>query len=246
MKNDNIVKGTTKVTDEYLKFIEQSFNTDNVSFLDIVKSLNDISKSKDFNKNIRDLANNLNQGLKVTPILDFDKYDKFERLGDKLGINIDDLNEVYRVSDEIVRDINKARDWLASYKSFRSAIDNKIIPEDTHKELLLLGKSILGRAIELTPIKTGLLRSSGFLLDYTSYIIIGFAAPYATYVHENLAINHPHHVSNPNCGGRAKFLELALQEFFPNQSVWVEIHGIRGVVAKIALNPLYVEYRHYN
>ena len=42
MKNDNIVKGTTKVTDEYLKFIEQSFNTDNVSFLDIVKSLNDI------------------------------------------------------------------------------------------------------------------------------------------------------------------------------------------------------------
>ena len=114
-----------------------------------------------------------------------------------------------------------------------------------HSELITLGKSILGRAIELTPMKTGTLRKSGVMFDFGTYIIIAFTAPYASYVHENLSISHPIHASNPNCGGRAKFLEIALQEFFPDRHVWTEIHGYNGVMCKISINPILLEYSHY-
>ena len=76
------------------------------------------------------------------------------------------------------------------------------------------------------------------------YIIVTFTAPYASYVHENLEIAHPHH-GGRNCGGRAKFLEIALQEFFPNKTVWTEILGHEGIYVKIEMNDLEVEYGHY-
>lgn len=242
-RNDNIVKQTTEVTNEYLKFIEQSFNTNDVNFKELIDSLNEISKSTQYKVDTKRQALNLVNQLKKAPLLiDFNKYDKFE----KLALNINNNIDVYRLTEDIIKDVNVARDWLASYNTFKAGLRLGLIEGTTHEELLMLGKSILGRAIELTPIKTGTLRASGFLADYKDYIVIGFGAPYATYVHENLAINHPNHASNPNCGGRAKFLELALQEFFPDRSVWVEVHGISGVFVKIGINPLYIEYSHYN
>lgn len=113
-----------------------------------------------------------------------------------------------------------------------------------HTELLALGKTILGRAVELCPMKTGTLRKSGILLDFGTYVIISFTAPYATYVHENMEIAHPIH-DGRDCGGRAKFLEIAVQEVFPDRQVWVEHLGTNDVSVKISINPLLIEYSHY-
>lgn len=242
----NIIKNATKPVDEYLKFIQQNFNTNDFNFTRIIKELDNFSKQ--FapimeQRNRESIERLREEATKITILKDFNKYNKFDKLG-TLGLDNRGLLETYRVSEEIRKDIQVARDWLDSYKRFKE-LNLKYNVEYTHDELITLGKSILGRAIELTPMKTGFLRKSGTLYDFGSYIIIAFTAPYATYVHENLSISHPIHASNPNCGGRAKFLEIALQEFFPDSSIWVETEGFSGVAVKIAINPLYIEYKHY-
>lgn len=245
----SINKQITQPVDEYLKFVQQSFNTDDFNFARIVSELDTISKQyapimEQRNKEYFERAERLRaEADRVTILKDFDKYDKFDKLG-TLGLDSMGVLETYRVSEEIRKDIQVARDWLASYKKFKE-FNIKYNVESTHEELIVLGKSILGRAIELTPMKTGFLRESGQLVDFGNYIVIAFTAPYATYVHENLNISHPTHASNPNCGGRAKFLEIALQEFLPDRHVWVETEGYSGVYVKIGLNPLYVEYKHW-
>lgn len=245
----SINKQITQPVDEYLKFVQQSFNTDDFNFAHVVQELDSISKQfapimEQRNKEYIERAKRLRREAdKVIILKDFYKYDKFDKLG-SLGLDSLGLLNAYTVSKDIIKDIQVARDWLESYKKFRE-LNLKYNTESTHDELITLGKSILGRAIELTPMKTGYLRESGTLYDLGSYIIIAFTAPYATYVHENLSISHPIHASNPNCGGRAKFLEIALQEFLPDRSVWVETEGFSGVYAKIAINPLYVEYKHW-
>ena len=242
----------TKVLDESLKFIQQNFNISDINFMDILSQLDKYDNSpsetarrekSDINK--RERARKLKYELSRIMILtDLEKYKKFDRLGN-IGLDANGLREVYRVSDDIIKDINVAREWLKSYEKFMR-ISRQADNIDVHSELIMLGKSILGRAIELTPMKTGYLRSSGVMYDMGDYIIIAFIAPYASYVHENLEIGHPHHASNVNCGGRAKFLEVALQEFFPDRQVWTEIHGYGGVMVKIGINPLLLEYSHYN
>ena len=238
----DINKKITQPVDTYLKFVQESFNTGDVSFLNILKQLDAFAKSKQTYSNE---AANLRDRLDTIQILkDFSKYKKFDKLGN-FGLTNAGLRETYRVADEIIKDIDVARDWLASYKRF-SMLTNALSLQGLHSELIKLGQSILGRAVELTPMKTGTLRQSGVLFDFGTYIIIAFTAPYATYVHENMNISHPHHTSNPNCGGRAKFLEIALQEFFPDRQVWTEIHGYNGVMCKISINPLLLEYSHYS
>ena len=172
-----IAKNTTRPLDDYLRFIQQTFNTNDASFNDIIK------------------------------------------------------------------DINTARNWIRDYKRFSSLL-SKVGIQGLHTELLALGKTILGRAVELCPMKTGTLRKSGILLDFGTYIIIAFTVPYATYVHENMEIAHPIH-GGRDCGGRAKFLEIAVQEVFPDRQVWVEHLGINDVSVKISINPLLIEYSHY-
>ena len=236
-----IVNDTTKPVDTYLKFVQQSFNTSNTSFIDILQQLNTLANSKQTYSNE---AANLRDRLDTITILkDFNKYKKFDKLGN-FGLSSNSLRQTYRVADDIIKDINVARDWISSYKKFSMSI-SKLNITGLHSELITLGKSILGRAIELTPMKTGTLRKSGVMFDFGDYIIIAFTAPYASYVHENLSISHPIHASNPNCGGRAKFLEIALQEFFPDRHVWTEIHGYNGVMCKISINPILLEYSHY-
>ena len=238
----DINKKITQPVDDYLKFVQQSFNTGDVNFMSIFKQLDAIAKSKQTYSNE---AANLRDRLDTIQILkDFSKYKKFDKLGN-FGLTDTGLRQTYKVADDIIRDIDVARDWLASYKRFNN-LTSAFSLQGLHSELLKLGQSILGRAIELTPMKTGVLRQSGVLLDFGTYIVIAFTAPYASYVHENMEIAHPNHTSNTNCGGRAKFLEIALQEFFPDRQVWTEIHGYNGVMCKISINPLLLEYSHYN
>ena len=238
----DINKKITQPVDDYLKFVQQSFNTGSVNFLDILKQLDAFAKSKQtYSIEAATLRDRLNT---IQILKDFSKYKKFDKLGN-FGLTNFGLRETYRVADEIIKDIDVARDWLESYKRF-SMLTSELSLQSLHSELIKLGQSILGRAVELTPMKTGTLRQSGVLLDFGTYIIIAFTAPYASYVHENMNISHPHHTSNTNCGGRAKFLEIALQEFFPDSLVWTEIHGYNGVMCKISINPLLLEYSHYS
>ena len=236
-----IAKNTTRPLDEYLKFVQQSFNTNDVSFNDIIKQLEYIAKTDSVNyAEAVDLKNRLD----LMPILkDINKYKKFDKLGD-FDFSDRGLRQVYKVSDDIIKDINTARNWIRDYERFSSLL-NKVGIQGLHTELLALGKAILGRAVELCPMKTGTLRKSGILLDFGTYIVISFTAPYATYVHENMEISHPNHISNPDCGGRAKFLEIAVQEVFPDRQVWVEHLGTNDVSVKISINPLLIEYSHY-
>lgn len=52
--------------------------------------------------------------------------------------------------------------------------------------------------------------------------MVGYRAPYAIYVHENLEIDHPLHVDGSgsvrDCGGQAKFLEIPAREMLPTIS----------------------------
>lgn len=238
----DINKKLTQPVDSYLRFVQQAFNTDDVNFNNLVKQLDMLAKSRQ--PHYEKAANLRDRLIKITILREPNKYKKFDKLGD-FNLSDSGLREVYKVSDDIIKDINVARDWIDSYKMF-NRLTSSVNLQGLHSELILLGKSILGRAIELCPMKTGRLRQSGVLLDFGTYIVIAFTAPYATYVHENMEIAHPNHSSNPNCGGRAKFLEIALQEFFPDRQVWTEIHGYNGVMCKISINPLLLEYSHYN
>lgn len=235
-----IVKNTTRPLDDYLKFVQQSFNTNDVSFNDIIKQLENIAKTDTVNYTE---AIDLKNRLDLIPILkDINKYKKFDKLGD-FDFSDRGLRQVYKVSDSIIKDINTARNWIRDYKRFSSLL-SKVGMQGLHTELLALGKTILGRAVELCPMDTGTLRKSGILLDFGTYIVIAFTAPYATYVHENLSISHPIH-GDRDCGGRAKFLEIAVQEVFPDRQVWVEHLGTNDVSVKISINPLLIEYSHY-
>ena len=237
---DKIAKNTTRPLDEYLKFVQQTFNTNDVSFNDIIKQLENIAKTYSVNYTE---AIDLKNRLDLIPILkDLNKYKKFDKLGN-FGLSNNGLRQTYRVADDIIRDINTARNWIRDYRRFSSLLD-KVGIQGLHTELLALGKTILGRAVELCPMKTGTLRKSGILLDFGTYIIIAFTAPYASYVHENLSISHPIH-GDRDCGGRAKFLEIAVQEVFPDRQVWVEHLGTNDVSVKISINPLLIEYSHY-
>lgn len=221
--------------DEYLKFIQSSFNTQDVSFKRLIRELDAYGKTLQRDREIMNTGLDaliLAKGLqKQTIIVDFDTYEKkFDKLAD---FDLDNTSVAYKVADEIINDIRNARTWLDSYERWSSLIEQ----EDSHERLILLGKSILGKAVELAPKDTGLLRSSGVLVDMGTYIVIAFTAPYAGYVHENMDSSH--------AVGRAKFLELAVQEFFPNRRVWVEQEGYNGVQVIISLNPERVEYKHY-
>lgn len=245
----NISKQVTRPVDEYLKFVQQSFNTSDFKFTQALRELEafnkNSAKSKEVNRALEIAEDLIRTADWVDIIKDDQKYKKFDKLG-TFGFDKAGLLETYKLSEDIIIDVKTARDWLDSYKKFKKMLSVSTADyETTHNELVLLGKSILGRAVEMTPIKTGFLRESGSLFDFGNYIIIAFTAPYASYVHENLSIAHPIHADNHNCYGRAKFLEIALQEFFPDRSVWIETEGFSGVSVKIAMNPLYIEYKHY-
>lgn len=60
---------------------------------------------------------------------------------------------------------------------------------------------------------------------------VGYRAPHAIYVHENLNISHPVHATH-NCGGQAKFLETPARRLRKDMALIVRkyIQGKRGLV----------------
>lgn len=224
--------------DNTLEFIQESFNINgSISFDSIVKDLNKMSANLQ-----KEISNRDNIRLaqierllatdKVLKIID-DRglYSKFNELANAVSFSQNGAEHVLSVSRELVYDLENARNWLGEYQKL---IKNKQVTN--MDRLIKLGQSILARAVELCPIDTGLLRSSGTLIVYQNYIVIVFAAPYATYVHENLENYHKY--------GRAKFLEAAIQEFLPNKRTWVDIQGEDIVYAKISMNSR-VTYKHH-
>ena len=193
-----------------MDFIQEHFNVeDDKSFEKIMKNIEKMSRNlniKDKGK-IQELNKWIQRGQSIKLLRGFDKYSKFEELGN-FGLDSEGLNNTYRLIEEIIYDINIAGHWLESFKIISANIRafNKS-PDALHTELVALGQSILARAVELCPIDTGNLRKSGTLYDFGQYIIITFTAPYALYVHEDMEKSHK--------VGRAKYLEVALQEFFP-------------------------------
>lgn len=163
------------------------------------------------------------------------KYSRFEELGD---IQLDNgvTGKALKACGLLIHELNVCRNWLESYRELADKIKELNIG-NLHDELVVLGKSILGRAIELCPYKTGALRDSGRLYDFGDYIVITFNASYASYVHEIMEYHHEN--------GQAKFLEQAAQEFFPNDTIWVNVEGYEGVKIVISVNPLYLTYMHY-
>jgi len=175
------------------------------------------------------------KGLRVTS--DRDLFKRFDKLSGELDFDEDNVAGVYRVTRDLIADIDNTREWLKKYNNYLKRHKNEDTPEIKHEKLINLGKAILARAVELCPTVNGNLRRSGTLIDSGSYIVILFTAPYATYVHENMNSRHPI--------GRAKFLELALQEFMPDRKVWIEMHGQNAVYARITRGGK-LTYRHYD
>lgn len=229
-----------KTADDALKFIEQNFNVKgSVDFSDVLNNLVKASKQLDIKQGSKaaELASSLSKITILSSPNDYIK--KFDRLG---NFNLTEVKEAYKAADEIINDINVARRWLASYQNWLLGSQGYLATD--HEKLVRLGLAILGRAVELCPKDTGFLRSSAVMVDLGTSVVIAFTAPYASYVHENLNISHPIH-GDRNCGGRAKFLEIATQEFFPNKQVWTDVTGYGGIEVSISLSPDKVVYRHY-
>lgn len=58
-------------------------------------------------------------------------------------------------------------------------------------------------------------------------VTVGYKAPYALYVHENLEIHHPIHGTR-NCGGQAKFLTQPARENRPKYASTIVRSVMRG------------------
>lgn len=161
--------------------------------------------------------------------------DKFKTINLGGGSSAD-FKKLIKVTQELVFDIKKAKEWLKEVESIVNKAELKYKAEIKNiqkaqqlkqnykpdyilsiRELELIGRAILGLSTELCPIETGFLRSSGKLYVSDVDIRIIYECPYAAYVHDNVNANHP--------VGQAKFLETAAQQVLPTISVWTENTG---------------------
>lgn len=135
------VNKALKPIDEYLLFIQQSFNTDGAGFSSVVAALNAVAEYLNpiINQNSNETsirpspwdvyasregrqlistADRLKNNIKTVKILsDPDKYTKFNLLSDEISRNAGAL-ETYSLIDSIIDDIYVARDWLKSYNDY--------------------------------------------------------------------------------------------------------------------------------
>lgn len=225
---DVVYKGADKV----LEILQKSFNTDSSGYYGIVNNLDYIKELSKNNSRIGKSNKIALSKLQVTVkdiniLKDGELFNRVDILtGDYDGTAI-------KATDLLINDIKTARNWLSAYNriirelNLDSVSSRKEIVDLTSLEML--GRAILGRAIELCPKDTGNLRRSGFVQVTNNSVIVGFSAPYSIYVHENM-----------NCYfrvGRAKFLEIALSEFLGNSVTWVDTEGGR-IFAEIGVSKL--------
>jgi len=156
----------------------------------------------------------------------------------KIDLNGEDpeFKKLIKGTDELIYDIKKIKAWKEQVEKLvrRAELEYKTKTKEiaqgkysldrfnkeyilSEAELEMIAEAILGRAIELCPIRTGFLRSSGKVYINDRYARIIFEAPYAAYVHDSVGLNHPI--------GQDHFLEAAAQEILPKISVWTEQTG---------------------
>lgn len=179
---------------------------------EILEQLEKYKKNEATGEDRRQVNKLLDEGKKLSVLIDEDKYGRFEKLED-----VYTGESAFTCGEELINDIKNDRMWLLSYKRW--------LMETGTVDLEMLGKSILARAIELCPKDTGKLRRSGILRVYRDYIEIEFTEEYAIFVHEDMSAKH-------SGGTRAKFLELAVQEFVDG-SVFVDFK--KGGTVKVRL-----------
>lgn len=200
------------------------------------KTISIISSTKEIINDANKLNNDNSIDLLKSKILDNAIYEV---------INSGLVGRLYLGNRDLIKKINSTQNWLKEFevlknkqKKLFSAQLSILEMSRLNKEYLLnVARMILARAIEITPYKTGYLRRSGFVNETDYGVLISFAAPYASYVHENMNNRHPI--------GQAKFLEQAAQEFFPDKTIWVEYHD-SGVIMIYLTYSNKVEYYHYD
>lgn len=241
MDANDIVQKPLQLSDKFLKLIQDNFNVNDSgtisSYDDIVQSLELLSNSVANNNKNSTLKSGLNNLIATKKSISILEENKFRQEVSKVADSItsgDKVSVTASIIDDFIYDVKKMQDWLEKYHDVVKRMFDK--SPYMLESLIALGQLILTEAVALCPIETGNLRKSGTLLVGKDYIIIYFSAPYATYVHENLNAMH--------ITGRAKFLEVTLQRYFPDRSVWVELHGESIVWCKISLD-YKVEFRHY-
>lgn len=233
--------------DKYLALMQNSFNITNKSYKDIIYTLdiaseivgNDSKKRKE----ALDLKRDIQTSSVIKMIDDELALTRFDSIMSNLDINTSSITDVIKANELLIKDINTSRNWLDKYNKFLKTINysNKY----SMKNLIVLGTAILGRSLELCPIDKGTLRRSAIMITTNNSIIIAYTAPYATYVHENMSINHKNHKDGHECGGEAKFLEKAGQEFIPDKTVWVDNGGFGDVRLEIDTSGN-INYYHYD
>lgn len=150
----------------------------------------------------------------------------------------DYFKKLIKVTQELAYDIKKAKGWKkevedlvnqaelnykAKIRQEQRAVTNaqKEYLRNQHiltiEQLEIIGKAILGLAVEYCPIETGRLRNSGKLYVSNQSIRIIFECEYAAYVHDNPNAQHP--------VGRYHYLVDAAQDILPKISVWTEVTG---------------------
>lgn len=215
MSVKKVVNKGFKEADKTLKFIQSSFNTD-IDFSDIIAGL---EYQATIIKDIQ--AERLVNKVSDTEIIQKNNLlSEFENITNQFDLEGGNTT-VLKLTDELIYSLKRSERWLEEYNNWF----NNNRTANIKDQLLAIGKAILGRAIELCPIKTGALRKSGTIIQNGDSVIIGFYAPYAIYVHEDMNNYHP--------VGKAKFLEDAVQEILPNTYTWVDFLDEGTVAVKI-------------
>lgn len=126
--------------------------------------------------------------------------------------------------DLVKQTLADAIDWLEEYKRAKK--------QTSYTSKAEVADLILFEATLLAPYLTGELRSSGYVDAGIGYYTVGFSAPYAAIVHEDLTVSHPIHENDRYCGGRAKYLEIAVLDVL-NKSLPLHFDGNGGIFVEV-------------
>lgn len=207
----------------------------------LIKSLHDASKIA--NRGLAEAV--LEKSLRLHEI-QYGRYIEYKAINDidEIMVKIGDVGldggDIYTVVDDVIKKFGVYRNYINLYNKFiemqrrskYSPLNEKMMQE----HLVMLGKLILARSVELAPFKTGFLRKSARLVVYPGVVKIEYTAPYAYFVHEILG--------NYHLIGQAKFLERALLEIIPDTSWWTEEVDSGGLSVTLTLHGKFLTFRH--
>lgn len=137
-----------------------------------------------------------------------------------------DYVSAYRATESLVETIDEYRKFENDMLRVLNAYTKRYNLDDNiskHELLTIIAREILASAILRTPIVSGNLRRSAvaWVPPDNDAILIFYAKSYAKFIHEAMFIRHPiHRIPGSNitydCHGDSKFLEDAVQLYFPD------------------------------